>query len=240
MQYSTSSLATTTYSTVQITTTTSQLIHYDSTPYGYNDQGVSFSLSTLYKIQIGGAQLSDPSPCLYYDYFLFNATKGHEIRGHFEAYQRPPYAVIKAPVNFYILSLYQLQDFKHSYCGWYDHWSWEVYASASSYDLDWIVPQNGEYAFLFLAAPPYYGTITLSAKDYSTTVQSSTVTYTSTGAYTLQSTQLIVSTQPNITPPSSTSNYPLALIALIIIIGLLITLITLRKKRQAQQFAPSK
>src|SRR5208283_2734573 len=153
-----SSLVTTAYSTIQMTSTTSQLLRYDWTPYGYDDQTGSFGLTQIMSYG-GGGRYGDSSPCLYYEYFLVNVTQGHEIRGHFEAYQRPPYAVVKAPVNFYVLSQDQLRRFRYSYCGWYDHWSSNLNASASSYDLDWIVPQNGEYAFLFFAVPPYYGTI---------------------------------------------------------------------------------
>jgi hypothetical protein len=170
-------------------------------------------------------------PCVYYDYFLLNATGGHEIRGHFEAYDRPPYAVMAAPVYFYILSLDQLRRFKASYCG-SDRGSLEVYAYASSYDLDWVVQQSGEYALLFVAPDvPYYGTISFTANDYVRTVQSSSIPYTTTSSYTLQSVQIAVSTQPNITPQSSTNPYLVPLIVAIVVVAIIILgLMTLRKR----------
>jgi hypothetical protein len=237
MQNVTSSLATTTYSTVQMTSMTSQVIQYEWTPYGYDDKTGSFVLTQFKMLMAGGGRHgSDPNACLYYEYFLLNITKGHEIRGHFETGTRPPYAGKGGPVNFYILNLDQLRAFKYSDCGWYPRWSWMLNASASSYDLDWVVPQSGEYALLFLYPDYYYGTIYFKAEDYVRTVQSSTVTYTSTSTNILQNTQIMVltqSTQPNITPPPSTNYNLLALIALIAI-GLIISLITLRKKRKTQ------
>jgi hypothetical protein len=229
VQYVTSSYVTTWYSTIQTTNTSVRPVRYDWTPYGYNDQTGSFSLNQFKETNI----YREPGPCVYYDYFLLNATVGHEIRGHMEAYTRPPYAVTEAPVHFYILRLDQLRRFNLSYCGWYDHWSWEVSAYASSYDLDWVVQQNGEYALLFLAPNlPYYGTISFTANDYVRTVQSSPVTYTTTSICTLQSIRVAVSTQPNVNPQPSTSQYLVVLIAAIIILGLII--LRQRMKRQRQ------
>ena len=226
----TSSLVRTEYSNIQVTTTSEQSVQYDWTPYGYSDQTGSFSLNQ-FKETINDGRHGGDRPCVYYDYFLLNVTKGHEIRGHMEAYQRPPYAVKEAPVYFYVLSLDQLRRFNLSYCGWYDHWSWEAYAYASSYDLDWVVQQSGEYALLFLSPNlPYYGTISFTANDYVTTVQSSSITYTTTSTYTVESIQIAVSTQPNINPQPSTSPYLVALIAAIIILGLII--FRQRMKRQ--------
>lgn len=231
VQYFTLSQTSTMYSTTQTTTTNAVTLRYDGVPYGYVNQTGSFEL-TQFKQMNGGGRFNDGGPCLYFDYFLLNITKGHEIRGHFEAYQHPPYALKEAPVQFYILNSDQLERFKHSYCGWYDDWKGDVYAYAFSYNLDWVAPQNGEYAFLFLSPGSYYGTISFTANDYSTIVQSSTVTSTSTRTYTLQSTQLMVSIQPGILQQPSTSFYLLALI-LALIIGFII--LKLKIKRQPKQ-----
>jgi len=219
------------YSTIQMTTTNARTVRYDQIPYGYVNQTGSFSLGQ-YKVRDGGTLIGD-SPCLFFDYFLLNVTKGHEIRGHFEAYQRPPYAVKEAPVQFYILNSDQLGRLKNSYCGWYDDWKGNVSAYASSYNLDWVAPQNGEYAFLFLSPDSYYGTISFTANDYSTTIQSSTATSTSTRTYTLQSTQLIISVQPGILQQPSTSYYYLLALILALITGFII--LKLKIKHQPKQ-----
>ena len=231
VQYFTQSQTTIVYSTIQVTTTNALTLRYDGVPYGYVNQTGSFTLGAQFKqmnnrFGVGG-------PCLFFEYFLLNVTKGHEIRGHFEAYQRPPYAVKEAPVQFYILNSDQLGRFKHSYCGWYDDWKGDVYAYASSYNLDWVAPQNGEYAFLFLSSSNYYGTISFTANDYSTIIQSSTVTSTSTRTYTLQNTQLIVSVQPGILQQPSTNYYYLLALILALIIGFII--LRLKIKRQPKQ-----
>lgn len=230
VQYSTSSLVTEVYSTIQKNATMTQSISYNLVPYGYSDQTQTFLLTQI--MQGPGVFLANY--CAYYDYFLFNTIKGHEIRGHFEAYNRPPYAVKEAPVSFYILNLQQFVRFKSSSCWSYD-WGWEFTTSASSYDLDWIAPQSGEFALLFLATHlPYYGTISFTARDLAITVQSIALTYTSTRLYTLQSTQLMVSTQRTINmQPSITEYYPFALIGAIIIIGLIILKRRIKPKVQA-------
>ena len=234
-QYATSSYVTTWYSSIQMTVTSAQSVRYEYTPYGYNDQTCSFSLSQFMETIPRTYDESDVEvPCVYYDYFLLNATRGHEIRGHFEAFNRPPYAVMAAPVYFYILSLDQLRRFKASYCG-SDRSIWP-YAYASSYDLDWVVQQSGEYALLFVAPDlPYYGTISFTANDYVRTVQSSSITYTTTSTYTLQSVQIAVSTQSNITPQSSTSPYLVPLIVAIVVVAIIIPGLMILRKRMKHQ-----
>ena len=229
---------TTVYSTIQMTATYTQPVRYLLTPPDYNNQTGHFSLFqdevVFHPIQFGDWE---EYACLYYDYFLLNATAGQEIRGRFEVVKSRFEAVNRA-VDFFILNLNQLRAFKGSRCGNWGDWTSQVHVSASSYDLDWVPPQSGEYALLFLSRDSYfyynfYGSyLTFMAKVYSPTTLSSSVTFTSTRIYTLQSSQIVISTQPNINPASSTNYYFIALVVLVVIGSVI--LITLRMKRQTQ------
>jgi len=222
IQYFTSSSATTVYSTIETTSTSTLPIHYELTPSDYSYQTGTFSLNqmdtTLVRISIGWEDF----PCLYYDYFLLNATAGHEIRGHFELTER------SRSIHFFILSYSQLQHFGN--CG-NGNWNWDLHTFASSYDLDWVVPKSGVYAFLFLSREFYGGSIQITAQDYSTTLQTSTETLTTTTTYTLQSSQITLSTITSVSPqPPSTEYYSAALI-LIVILAFTVAFIILRMKR---------
>jgi len=230
MQSFTSSLATTMYSTSQMTSTSVQPARYNQTPYGYSERTGVFMLNQ-FKEASGGLRGGNDVSCLYYDYFLLNAVNGDEIKGHIEAGKG-------APIAFYILNQDQLNRFNHSYCGWnYDLTTGsQVHALSTSYDLDWVVPQNGEYALLFVSPTwYYYDSISIYANVYSTTVQSSSVTITATQSYTLQSSQLIFLTQSSVTqqqPASTSNNYYYAAVLIVIMIALCIGFIIVRMKRR--------
>ena len=233
MQSFTSSLATTMYSTSQMTSTSVQSARYDQTPYGYSERTGLFMLNQFKETHGGGIRGDGGDvSCLYYDYFLLNAVKGDAIKGHIEAGKG-------APIAFYILNQDQLNRFNHSYCGWDYDWTssgWQVHALSASYDLDWAVPQNGEYALLFVSPTwYYYDSISIYANVYSTTVQSSSVTITATQSYTLQSSQLIFLTQSSVTqqqPASTSTNYYYAAVLIVIMIALCIGFIIVRMKRR--------
>lgn len=234
VQASTSAYVTVGYSTSQRNVTVTQPMSYRLEPYGYDVPSGSFSLTQTKESNAGGGEFEGPSACAYYDYFLFNAIKGHEIRGHFDAYNLPPYAMAAAPVNFYILNSQQFDSFRFTAtCNYIVGWTYMLATYAYSYDLDWVVPASGEYAFVFLSTNlPYYGTITLTAKDLNTITQITAFTYTSSMLYTLQNTQLMISTQLNVNPQLTRNEYypyALALAAVIIIIAL-VTVITLKRR----------
>jgi len=239
VQYSMASSTMTMYSTTQMTTMYTQPVHYLLTPPNYNNQTGHFSLfqedSVSRPTRFGD---SEDYTCLYYDYFLLNATAGQEIRGHFEVVKTRFEAVNRA-IDLFILNLDQLRAFKNSRCG-YGNWDWQVHAVASSYDLDWITPQSGEYALLFLSNDSYfqynfYGSyLFFMAQAYSTKVQSKLVILTTTKTYTLQSTQIMLSTLQSANPPSSTTNYYLVALIVVIAIVLIVIIVKSRMKRQAQ------
>jgi hypothetical protein len=97
-------------------------------------------------------------PCLYYDYFLLNAAQGSELIGQFDLLM-PGRAI-----HFFILYQAQFRGFEGSNCYW--NWSWELHAYAASYGFDWVVPQTGEYALLFLSTTFYGGTILLKMEAH--------------------------------------------------------------------------
>lgn len=77
--------------------------------------------------------------CLYYDSFVFSAVGGQHIEAYFQTVN---------PVNFYVLTRTELISFHSYFCG-NGYWSSEFRVSASSYDVNWIAPQTGVYAFVF-------------------------------------------------------------------------------------------
>ncbi len=142
------STVTTGYPTTYSISTNTATIHYEHRPDDYNYQTGSFTLGEY-------EWISHPRPppfeyerqhtCLYYDYFVFNAAASQKIHLHFETAN---------PVNFYVLSLEQLYSFYRYFCG-HEYWSWEAKVFASSYDLDWVAPENGVYVFLFTSNSAY-------------------------------------------------------------------------------------
>ena len=223
MQYSWAGL--TLYSTSQLTATTTLPLRYRLTPPGYSYQTGSFLIGqTEFTTRSG-----EDYPCLFFDYFLLNATVGQEIRGHFEL------GMQGRAVYFFILNQEQLRRFLGINCayGWDE--SSELSVFASSYNLDWVVPVSGVYALLFLSTTFYGGPIYFTAQAYSTTVQNSTQTYTTTTTYTLESSQVALSTisTQNVTSqsPSTGSLVPFIVI---VVIGLVICLAILMRKRKKE------
>lgn len=222
LQSFTSSLTTTVYSTIQTNSTITKPLHYQSTPFDYNYQTDSFSLNQMDTIPVQINLGSEDYPCLYYDYFLFNATAGHEIRGHFALTEK------ERNIHFFILSSSQLRQFGN--CG-NGNWRWYVHVFASSYDFDWVVPKSEVYAFLFLSSEFYGGSIYITAQDYSTTLQNSTETFTATTTYTLQSNQIALTTLTSSNSQPSTTEYYEPLVLIVIFAVAAVGFIILRMKR---------
>jgi len=221
-QYSTSNLVTIVHSTIETTATSMLPVRYELTPFGYSYQTGSFSLSQMDTGLVSRSSGWEDYPCLYYDYFLLNATAGHEIRVHFELSEK------WQSIDFFILSSSEFRHFGN--CG-HGNWSWELHTFASSYDFNWPVPESGVYAFLFLSREFYGGSINITAQDYSTTTQSSTEILTTTKTYTLQSYQIALSTLTSMSSQPSTTEYYYAAIILIVILAFTVGFILLRTKR---------
>ena len=223
VEYFTSNLVTSFYSTISTTSANIVPLHFRQTPYDFSYQTGLFSLNQMDALMIRMNNDWEDYPCLYYDYFRFNATAGHEIRGHFELSEK------SVNIHFFILSEYQFRNFQN--CG-FGNWKWDVHAFASSYDIDWVVPESGIYLFLFLSRGYYGGLIYLTAQDYSTTVQTSIELFPTTATYTFQSNQLMPTTLSSVSPqpsPSSAGYYDAAAV-LVVIAALAAILFILRKK----------
>jgi hypothetical protein len=199
----TSSTVITTYSTIQSTTTTQELIHYALWPYDYDNLTDTFSLWQMNTHLVGPYW---DVPCLYYDYFVFNATAGQEIKGQFTTEQG-------RSVGFYVLDSAQFRRFSYSGCV-IGNWAWDVYVFGPAGDLNWHVPESGRYMFLFLSGSFYGGHIHFTAQAYSTVESTSLSTYMTTSMYTLQSTEILVSTQTATSTPNSTPTdlFPVAIL----------------------------
>jgi hypothetical protein len=219
----------TTYSTTQSTSTTPELIHYTLWPYDYDNLTDTFSLgqvnTRLLLVELGptGGEWEDV-PCLYYDYFVFNATAGQEVKGQFTTEQ-------ERPVGFYVFNSAQFR-FSDSGCA-IGSWGWDVYAFGPTYDFNWTVPESGLYVFLFLSRPFYGGHIHFTAQVYRTVESPSLSTYRITSIYTLQSSEILVSTQIATSMPTSAPTDDLLPLA-ILIVAILIVAVSffLRAKRQ--------
>jgi len=218
LQSLTSSVASTWYSTFQRTSTTMQPVHFDVTPYDYNIEKNFFTLNQF-------MYTGDESEyyCLYYDYFQLNVSKGFELQGHFETLHQ------MATLHFYILNSDQIQRFNRSFCG-NGNWAGDMHLYASISDFDWVAPQSGLYSLLFLTPLWYNGPISFTVKGYTRTVQSSIVTYATTQTYTAMVSQMIISTLPAAGLQFSTSYY-LPLLIILTIVGCIISVVLLRKRR---------
>jgi hypothetical protein len=224
LQYSSAAL--TLYSTSQLTATTTQPLRYRLTPPGYSYQTGSFLIGqTEFTTRSG-----EDYPCLFFDYFLLNATAGQEIRGHFTL------GMQGRAVYFFILNQEQLRRFLGLNCAYGWDGSSELSVFASSYDLDWVVPVSGVYALLFVSTTFYGGPIYFTAQAYSTTIQNSTQTYTTTTTSTLESSQIALSTisTQNVTSQSPPSTGSLVPFIAIVMIGLVICVAILMRKRKKE------
>jgi hypothetical protein len=228
-QYSASSSTVTAYSTIMTTSTSSQAAQYKLTPSNYDRGTGSFILG--YTEEASGSPLSfdvQDYPCLFYDYFLLNATAGHIIRGHFEL------SMVGRAIDFFILNRGQFYSFTHSNCG-YGLRSSMLHGYGPSYNMDWVVPESGEYALVFVSRIFYGGYVSYSAEDYAPTAQNETVAYTSTSV--IENTNLVFLTQtPAVTSSPTSLSSENAFItwlpaALIVIAGIVIMGLLLRKRR---------
>jgi hypothetical protein len=192
---------------MQSTSTTQELIRYASWPYDYDNLTDTFSLSQVNtrSVILGVGETVDV-PCLYYDYFVFSATAGQEIKGQFTTEQG-------RPVDFYVLNSAQFWNFGCAI----GNWAWEVYVFGPRGDLNWRVPESGSYVFLFLSRPFYGGRIHFTAQAYSTVESASVSTYMVTSMYTHQSSEVLMSTQTATSIPPSTSTNDLLAVAILII-----------------------
>jgi len=221
-QYLTSTITSTAYSTIQTNSTTTLPLSYETRPYDYNYQTKTFSLSQMDTIPM---QMDfEDYPCLYYDYFVFNATAGHEIRGHFDL------SVPGSRLNFFIISQSQFRNFGN--CG-FGHWSWNLHVFASSFDFDWVVPESGLYVFLFASREFYGGYVHLTTQDLSTTLQSSTETFTATSNFTYPSYEIVLSTLASVSSQqSSSAGYDYGALIVVVILVVALGLVFMRMKRR--------
>jgi len=203
-------------STLTSTVVTPQTVRYDLTPLDFNSVTGTFILG----YSETAPYLPQNPLCLMYDYFLLNATTAYEFKVHFDTQQ-------DIPIQFLILNMDQFNKFNHTNCAnGFSGWELQVVAPAS--DLVWVVPQSGEYVFLFLSRQFVGGYIHLSVQAYGQVVQTSTSTYTTPNIIQILSTQTALSTLPATTAPTDYS----ALIVGAIIIALVLTAAAiLRKKR---------
>ena len=230
-QYSTATIATTVYSTIYSTTTSTSPIHFLQRPYDYNNRTGSFTLNQYEELSRppppNGIPIEMEHVCLYYDYFVFTAEASQEIKGHYEA---------SKSVDFYVMTLSQLESFWNLLCG-NNARSSSISVVASSFDLDWIAPNSGQYVFLFATHRSYgeYVTIYFSAYAYSTSVEKSTATNTLPSTSTTQIPVALVSTLTSTnTSTTSLGNRLLAPIAIILaVIALFVIIITWKRPRSA-------
>lgn len=222
----TSTTVTTVSSTAYSTTTDTGMMVYLQRPYDYDYRTGSFTLEQYEEISRPIMLPSFEAPehiCLYYDYFVFNAVASREIRGHLAT---------ASPVNFYVLDLNQLNAFNDYFCG-HNFRPSIVKAFASSYDLEWIPPHTGVYVFFFSTQRSYgaYNSISFIAYTYNTTVQSTTLSYTTTSFQLLYNIGTVVSSLT--TTASAQNSSEIFLPVVLSIFGLVIAIIlTLAKKKR--------
>jgi len=172
-----------------------QSVRYDLTPLDFNNQTGTFTLSYT---DTAPYYPSNPL-CLMYDYFLVNATTAYEYKVHFDTQQ-------DVPIHFLILNIGQFNEFNHINCanGFSD---WELRQVAPASDLVWIVPQPGEYVFLFFSRQFVGGYIRLLVQAYGQTIQTSTSTYSTNSTLEAVSSQTALLTLPVTTTTTSTHTY---------------------------------
>jgi hypothetical protein len=225
-QYSTGTTAITYYSTTSFSNTSAKPVVYVHMPYYFIREKSSFTLGEEKDMKQVRSNVTQELPCLYYDYFVFNANASQEIRAHFTA---------SDAVGFYVMDINQLSVFNRTTCG-YGYIPSITGTVAPSYDLDWMVPHNGQYAFLF-ATERYDGayiTIYFTANAFSTVMQSATATYTTSSTYVIQNFQTTIIPNPtgvSPTPNSSGSTYLTAGVTILVIVMGLVALSVIVKRR---------
>jgi len=113
-------------------------VHYG---YGYSASTGSFTLGqTIYG--------PNNSPCLYYDYFEFNAIAGMTIQARLWT-TGPPINYIVVPAA--LISLFQ----GGNGCSALGALTQTNTIGSTPYVYSWTAPQNGQYVVLFYATTPY-------------------------------------------------------------------------------------
>jgi len=205
-------------STLTTTLLTPQTVRYDLTPSDFNSRTGTFTL--------GYSETAPYYPqnplCLMYDYFLLNATATYELKIHFDTQQ-------DLPIQFLILTTYQFNRFNHTNCanGLFGR---ELQVVGPTSDLVWVVPQRGEYVFLFLSRQFIGGYVHLSVQAYGQGIQTSTSAYTTTSIIQILSTQTALSTLAMTTPPSTPTNYSGVIVGAIIVAVVIATVIVVKVK----------
>lgn len=229
--YSSNTSATTMYSTSRYSLTDTAVLQYVHGPYDYDPSTGAFTLGGELTRKIK-ASSSDPFmiwdqvTCLYYDFFVFHASTSQNLRGHFEAGR---------PMNFYIVTVDQLEDFSGSDCGLGSR-ALYVRMSVFSLDWDWVVPQDGVYGFLLTShAPSANGLpVYFAAQTYNSTLHTATFSYASTTTQVIQYVKTILSSQASSTVVQSSSPdlilVLLAALGLIILVGVIAVKVRLTRK----------
>jgi len=215
-------------------------MNYNRAPPSYNIQSDSFLLDQVkmtihghLEKELNGSPLLeiDEYPCLYYEYFLFNAVASQQVFVHFEAAR---------VTSFYIMNPSQLdfiQETETNYgtytcAGSWGSWPSPVRTVALSSDLNWTVPHSGQYAFVFAGKDVY--PVSFTAYTLSTSVQSTTQTYATTTTYEVQN---IVTTM--LAQTTSSAQFPFEYLVLIgVAIALVLGLVVIRMKRTSGGIKP--
>jgi hypothetical protein len=219
-----------------VTATVTQPIHYDAAPPSYNIQSDSFFLDQV-KMKIHGHLHNvhmvnplleiDVYPCLHYEYFLFSAVASQQVFVHFEA---------PNIVSFYIMNPRQL-DYVDNYACNNGSWPSPVRTVALSSDLNWTVPQSGQYAFVFAGRDIY--PIRFTAYTLSTAIESTTQTYATTTTYQIQNVVTTMLAPTMLTQTASSTQFPFEYLVLIgVAIAFVLSLVVIRMKRMSPGIKP--
>jgi len=92
------------------------------------------------------------------------------------------------------------------------------------FDIDWRVPETGEYAFVFLTTVYYGGYIQFKAQSITTTTWNTAITYTTT-TYPIQITETEAYAAASAqTQPGTQNNYLLTIIAILVALTVGVTI----------------
>ena len=219
------SLTTTMYSTIMTSSETSGMVRYDLTPGDFDNRTGSFTLSFTVLDSTNFYGEWGDRPCLFYDYFLLNATSDHTIHFHFQL------SMEGRAIGFLILTPGQFWEFEHSNCGW-GLTSSILHVYGSSLNVDWVVPVSGQYVLVFATPVFYGGRVTYFAQESSTVVQNQTSTFTATSV--LEVTYTVLSTSTSAQPLTTTNGSGNALqwLPAILILGVGVCIALLLRRRR--------
>jgi hypothetical protein len=178
-------------------------IQYLGYPYDYHGSTGSFHLTNerILPAKTFGMPEYDTIVCWYFDYFIFRGVKAQEVRGQIAS---SPYSV-----RFHIMTMKQFDYWDNDqYAECQPRWPSLFNASGSSYSLDWIVPQDGDYVFLF-SSRVNGGLVHFEAYVFSNSTVSYTASSTLTQATTFTSTETnLITSNLTGTNPYSTQSSP--------------------------------